>query len=161
MEEYDKPEGKTLDKVLDVSNKVCKSLAKMYMRGFAIDKDVLEEVKQDFETELSEIEDRLQSQVKRLMGDTPINLNSPEQVSQVIFSRILKNKKEWILAFDNVEDKDDFRKIVRDNSYLMVKTKASICHTCKGKGRVHKIKKDGTPFAKPSRCPDCDTRGYL
>ena len=161
MEEYDKPEGKTLDKVLDVSNKVCKSLAKMYMRGFAIDKDVLEEVKQDFETELSEIEDRLQSQVKRLMGDTPINLNSPEQVSQVIFSRILKNKKEWILAFDNVEDKDDFRKIVRDNSYLMVKTKANICHTCKGKGRVHKIKKDGTPFAKPSRCPDCDTRGYL
>ena len=161
MEEYDKPEGKTLDKVLDVSNKVCKSLAKMYMRGFAIDKDVLEEVKQDFETELREIEERLQSQVKRLMGDTPINLNSPEQVSQVIFSRILKNKKEWVLAFDNVLDKDDFRKTVKDNSYLMVKTKASICHTCKGKGRVHKIKKDGTPFAKPSRCPDCDTRGYL
>jgi DNA polymerase I-like protein with 3'-5' exonuclease and polymerase domains len=156
MEEYDKPEGKTLDKVLDVSNKVCKSLAKMYMRGFAIDKDVLEEVKQDFETELREIEERLQSQVKRLMGDTPINLNSPEQVS-----RILKNKKEWVLAFDNVLDKDDFRKTVKDNSYLMVKTKASICHTCKGKGRVHKIKKDGTPFAKPSRCPDCDTRGYL
>jgi len=161
MEEYDKPEGKPLDKVLDVSNKVCKSLAKMYMRGFAIDKDVLEEVKQDFETELREIEERLQSQVKRLMGDTPINLNSPEQVSQVIFSRILKNKKEWVLAFDNVLDKDDFRKTVKDNSYLMVKTKASICHTCKGKGRVHKIKKDGTPFAKPSRCPDCDTRGYL
>ena len=66
------------------------------------------------------------------MGDTPINLNSPEQVSQVIFSRILKNKKEWILAFDNVEDKDDFRKIVRDNSYLMVKTKANICISTTG-----------------------------
>tara|TARA_R110002012_G_scaffold54244_5_gene139172 strand:- start:3439 stop:5487 length:2049 start_codon:yes stop_codon:yes gene_type:complete len=160
QEEYSKPEGKSLDKVLDVTNKVCKSLTKMYMKGFAIDNTKLEEVKKDFEEELQDIEQRLQDQVKNLMGDTPINLNSPEQVSQVIFSRILKDKKAWALAFESVDNKDDFRKTVKENSNIMVKTKASICHTCKGKGRVHKIKKDGTPFAKPSRCTECDTRGY-
>ena len=32
---------------------------------------------------------------------------------------------------------------------MMVKTKASVCHKCNGKGKIHKIKKDGTPFAKP------------
>ena len=43
---------------------------------------------------------------------------------------------------------------------MMVKTKASVCKTCNGEGKIRKIKKDGTPFAKPSRCVDCDTRGY-
>ena len=39
------------------------------------------------------------------MGDTPINLNSPEQISQVIYSRILQDKKKWAVAFDYVENK--------------------------------------------------------
>jgi DNA polymerase I-like protein with 3'-5' exonuclease and polymerase domains len=94
------------------------------------------------------------------MGDTPINLNSPEQVSQVIYSRILHDKKKWAIAFDYVDEKEDFKQAVKDNSSMMVKTKASVCQTCKGKGKIYKTKKDGTPFAKPSRCTDCDTRGY-
>ena len=94
------------------------------------------------------------------MGDTPINLNSPEQISQVIYSRILHDKKKWAVAFDNADTKEDFRKAVKENSSMMVKTKASVCKTCNGEGKIRKIKKDGTPFAKPSRCVDCDTRGY-
>ena len=160
QEEYDKDESKSLATVRDVTNKVCKALTKMYLKGIAIDRDALAQVKKDFVQELNEIEGRLQEHVKRLMGDTPINLNSPEQVSQVIFSRIVKNKKEWALAFENVIDKDDFRKTVKENSSLMVKTKASICEACNGKGKVFKTKKDGTPFLKPNRCPECDTRGY-
>jgi len=160
MDEYDKVESKSLVTVRDVTNKVCKALTKMYMRGIAIDREALAEVKRDFVQELNDIETRLQDHVKRLMGDTPINLNSPEQVSQVIFSRIVKNKREWVLAFENVIDKDDFRKTVKENSNLMVKTKASICDACNGKGKVFKTKKDGTPFLKPNRCPECDTRGY-
>jgi len=159
-EEYSKDGSKSLVTVRDITNKVCKALTKMYMKGMYVDKVALAEVKTDFVKELGEIEGRLQDHVKRLMGDTPINLNSPEQVSQVIFSRIVKNKKEWALAFENVVDKDAFRKIVKENSNLMVKTKASICDACNGKGKVFKTKKDGTPFLKPNRCPECDTRGY-
>ena len=160
LEEYDKPEANSLTNVRDVTNKVCKTLTRMYMNGFNIDKKALQEVREDFESELIAIEQRLNAQVKELMGDTPINLNSPEQVSQVIYSRILCDKKRWAVAFDNVASKDDFKQAVKDNSAMMVKTKASICKTCNGKGKIHKKKKDGTPFAKPNRCPECDTRGY-
>lgn len=160
MEEYDKPESKSLIKVRDVTNEVCKTLTKMYMNGFKIDKKALQTVRSDFEEELVAIERRLQEQVRELMGDTPINLNSPEQISQVIYSRILYDKKKWAVAFDLVDGKEDFKQAVKDNSAMMVKTKASVCHKCKGKGKIHKTKKDGTPFAKPNRCPECDTRGY-
>jgi len=160
MEEYDKPEAKSLINVRDITNNVCKTLTRMYMNGFKIDKDALQEVRKDFEEELVGIEKRLQEQVKNLMGDTPINLNSPEQVSQVIYSRILCDKKKWAVAFDTVDGKEEFKQAVKDNSGMMVKTKASVCQTCNGKGKVFKTKKDGQPFAKPTRCPDCDTRGY-
>ena len=130
------------------------------MNGFNIDRMLFQDVRWDFEDELIKIERRLNAQVKELMGDTPINLNSPEQVSQVIYSRILKDKKQWAVAFDYVENKDEFKQAVKDNSSMMVKTKASVCQKCYGKGKVYKIKKDGKPFAKPTRCPECDTRGY-
>ena len=160
MEEYDKPEAKSLINVRDITNEVCKSLTKMYMNGFKIDRRALQDVRLDFEQELIGIEKRLQEQVKELMGDTPINLNSPEQVSQVIYSRILCDKKKWAVAFDYVDGKDEFKQAVKDNSGMMVKTKASVCTKCHGSGKVYKTKKDGNPFAKPSRCPECDTRGY-
>ena len=60
------------------TNKVSVALAKIYKRGFKVDVDTLESVQQEFQNEKSEIEKRLQVQVKELMGDTPINLNSPK-----------------------------------------------------------------------------------
>ena len=52
MEEYDKPESQSLVKVRDINNEVCKTLARMYMNGFAVDKDALAQVRKDFEDEL-------------------------------------------------------------------------------------------------------------
>ena len=34
------------------------------------------------------------------MGDTPINFASPEQISQMIYSRKVKNKKNWAEMFN-------------------------------------------------------------
>jgi DNA polymerase-1 len=59
-----------------------------------------------------------------------------------------------------VDDKEEFKQVVKDNSAMMVKTKASVCQTCNGRGKIYKTKKDGTRFAKPNRCTSCDTRGY-
>ena len=160
LDEYNKPEAESLVNVRDTTNKVCKTLTKIYMNGFSIDKVALKDVRKQFEDELLQIENRLNAKVKSLMGDTPINLNSPEQVSQVIYSRILYDKKKWAIVFDNVEDKEEFKQTVKDNSAMMVKTKASVCQTCNGKGKIYKTKKDGTRFAKPNRCTSCDTRGY-
>ena len=160
LDEYNKPEAESLVNVRDTTNKVCKTLTKIYMNGFSIDKVALKDVRKQFEDELLQIENRLNAKVKSLMGDTPINLNSPEQVSQVIYSRILYDKKKWAIVFDKVEDKEEFKQTVKDNSAMMVKTKASVCQTCNGRGKIYKTKKDGTRFAKPNRCTSCDTRGY-
>jgi len=160
LDEYNKPEAESLVNVRDTTNKVCKTLTKIYMNGFSIDKVALKDVRKQFEDELLQIENRLNAKVKSLMGDTPINLNSPEQVSQVIYSRILYDKKKWAIAFDTVEEKEEFKQTVKDNSAMMVKTKASVCQTCNGRGKIYKTKKDGTRFAKPNRCTSCDTRGY-
>ena len=160
LDEYNKPEAESLVNVRDTTNKVCKTLTKIYMNGFNIDKVALKDVRKQFEDELLQIENRLNAKVKSLMGDTPINLNSPEQVSQVIYSRILYDKRKWAVAFDTVEEKEEFKQAVKDNSAMMVKTKASVCQTCNGRGKIYKTKKDGTRFAKPNRCTSCDTRGY-
>ena len=159
--EYEAPEAQSLLGVRDINNDVCKTLTKMYMSGFKIDKDALAEVRQQFETELAEIEQRLNTTVKTIMGDTPINLNSPEQVSQVIYSRKVRNKKEWAVLFEYVNTKDEFLSAYKSNSDMMMRTKAHTCLKCNGTGKVRKTRKDGKPFAKPTKCDACEAKGYL
>ena len=160
-QEYKAPEAQSLIAVRDISNEVCKSLTRMYMNGFKIDKNALAEVRQQFETELAEIEQRLNATVKTIMGDTPINLNSPEQVSQVIYSRKIRNKKEWAVLFDYVNTKSEFISAYKSNSDMMMRTKAHTCLKCDGTGKVRKTRKDGKPFAKPTKCDACEAKGYL
>ena len=125
-----------------------------------MDRDALEHVRTTFERERKEILDRLQATTRELMGGTPINLNSPEQMSWVIFSIKPNNKKEWVDIFDYVDDKG-FRDAVRKNSKMLFKTVASTCPKCSGYGRVHKKRKDGTLYKIPNKCTDCDGRGFL
>ena len=68
-------------------------------RGFAVDSDALETVRKEFTQEKMDIEKFLQKEVKDFMGDTPINLNSPEQLSWLIYSRKPINKQEWPIVF--------------------------------------------------------------
>ena len=89
--DYQDPASTSLHNVRDITFRTCKSLARMYMRGFRVDTTALEHVRNEFQQERNEIEDRLQKKVRELMGDTPINLNSPEQLSQVIFGRRVHN----------------------------------------------------------------------
>ena len=97
-----------------LTNKVALTLAKIYQKGFAVDLNKLEEVRVEFETEKHEIEKRLKLQVKQLMGDTPINLNSPEQMSWVIYSRKPKDKTTWTHNFDSYMKKLDYINAVNE-----------------------------------------------
>ena len=89
-----------------------------------MDRVALQRVREEFEQEKIAIQERLAKQTRELMGDTPINLNSPEQVSQVIFSRSVNDKKEWVGLFEFTKDKKEFLSAVRENSTLIKKTKA-------------------------------------
>ncbi len=170
-QDYAKPEAESLHNVRDITFRTCKALTRMYMSGICVDRTALQKVRHEFEQEKAEIEDRLQRKTRELMGDTPINLNSPEQVSQVIFSRKPLDKAEWVKVFDYDDSgdykavahskcKDKFNKIVASNTRVIKKTKASTCSTCNGEGKKYKKRKDGTFYKIPNKCKDCDAKGY-
>jgi len=158
--DYGETEAASLHTVRDVTFRTCQTLTRVYMSGIRVDRTALDAVRLEFEREKADIEDRLQHKVREIMGDTPINLNSPEQMSQVVFSRKVNNKKEWANLFEHVRDKREFKQAVDKNSAIIKRTKAFTCPTCTGTGKTYKIKKDGTKFAKPNKCKDCDARGY-
>jgi len=153
-------DARLMDTVI-FTNKVCLALAKIYRRGFKVDVDVLNDVKDEFEKEKQEIEDRLNKQVKEIMGDTPINLNSPEQLSWIIYSRKPKDKTTWMNNFTPYMSKEELLRNVKANSNIMYKTVAERCPVCHGTGRIKKLKKDGTPYANLPKCVNCHSLGYV
>ena len=159
-QDYATTEAASLSAVRHVTFQTCKTLTRMYMSGIRVDLQELERVRHDFEKEKAEIEDRLQKKVRELMGDTPINLNSPEQMSQVVFSVSIRNKKEWAELFEFVNTPQEFKAAVKANSTPIYRTKAFTCPTCNGEGKTYKVKKDGTKYARPNKCKDCDARGF-
>jgi len=146
---------------VSLTNRVSVTLAKIYQNGFTVNMSKLNEVRDEFEQEKSDIEKRLNIQVKELMGDTRINLNSPEQMSWVIYSRRPKDKLEWANTFSPYMDVKEYKKNVKDKSDIVYKTEAKQCTDCQGTGHYRKVKKDGTPYARPTKCDNCDSIGYL
>ena len=146
---------------VDLTNQVAVCLARIYQRGFTVDINKLDEVRKEFEQERSDLEQALQEHVRKLMGDTPINLNSPEQLSWVVYGRKVLDKQYWGNAIDPYMNDIDFRGLVAAGTQRLYKTKATQCRECNGSGQIRKVKKDGTPFAKPNKCSSCGGSGYL
>ena len=144
-----------------LTNQVAVTLGKIYRRGFKVDVSKLDEVRVEFEKEKQNIEHRLTQQVRNLMGDTPINLNSPEQMSWVIYSKKPIDKAMWANNFHPYMEIKEYKDKVREYSNTMFKTQAVKCDACKGEGYIRKVKKDGNLYSKPSRCSACNTSGYL
>jgi DNA polymerase I-like protein with 3'-5' exonuclease and polymerase domains len=154
------PADAGLMNTVNLTNQVAVCLARIYQRGFTVDKTALETVREEFEQEKKQLIDDLQAHVRKLMGDTPINLNSPEQLSWVIYSRKVKDKQHWINAIDPYMDDKEFRRLIKKDTDRLYKTSAEQCAICKGTGYIRKTKKNGMPFARDSRCPHCDGAGY-
>jgi len=155
------PADSGLRGTVDLTNQVAVCLARIYQRGFKVDLSVLEDVRTEFEQEKQQLETDLQDHVRKLMGDTPINLNSPEQLSWVIYSRKVLDKQYWGNAIDPYMDDADFRSLIAGGTQRLYKTNAEQCRDCYGSGQIRKVKKDGTPFARTNKCQTCDGAGYL
>ena len=151
----------SLKGTVDLTNQLVIHLTKIYQRGFKVDKDVLEEVRQEFQAEYDQLTVDLEAHVREVMGDRPINLGSTEQLSWVVFSRKPIDKGTWPELFDDRMSDTDFKRSVKLNSEVLYKQKAKKCNTCYGTGQIRKVKKDGTPFARTNKCGTCDATGYL
>ena len=145
---------------VDLTNQVAVCLARIYQRGFSVDLQELDAVREQFEKERDDLQKDLQQHVRKLMGDTPINLNSPEQLSWVVYSRRVTDKQFWANAIDPYMNDVDFRSLIAGGTERVYKTKAVQCTVCNGTGYIHKTKKDGSPYTNPTRCKTCDAKGY-
>jgi len=154
-------ESASLMNTVVLTNEVAVCLARIYQRGFAVDISKLDEVRSEFENERDVLVKELQSQVRKVMGDTPINLNSPEQLSWVIYGRKVTDKPEWSSKIDPYMNDGEFRSMMLQGTERLYRTKAKQCTDCSGTGYIRKTKINGEPFAKPSRCNVCHTAGYL
>jgi len=155
-----KLDGTTLHDSIDLTNQLALHLAKIYQRGFKVDTVALDAVRKEYEAERDDLVRSLEKHTSELMGDRPINLNSPEQLSWVVYGRKPDDKKQWATLFEGRMVDAAFKSTVTKHSTKLYKQKAKQCKTCYGSGQIRKVKKDGNPFARPSRCAGCDGCGY-
>ena len=153
-------DNRLLYPIVELTMETCVVLARIYQNGFTVDLDALEQVRTQFQEEKQQIEQELQVQVRELMGDTPINLNSPEQLSWIVYSRKPINKTDWANGADPYMSQDAFKRFINGSSEPVRKTKAKKCTECNGNGTYFKKKKDGSDFKKPSKCATCNGLGY-
>jgi DNA polymerase I-like protein with 3'-5' exonuclease and polymerase domains len=154
-------DNRILNPIVDLTNETCLVLADIYRNGFSVDMDALDQVRTEFENERAAISRTLTAQVAEIMGDTPINLNSPEQLSWVIYSRKPISKTDWANKVDPYMSPEAFKRLINELTVPVRRTKAVKCSECNGNGTFFKKKKDGNDFKKPSKCPTCMGNGYV
>jgi len=80
-----------IDLFYKIEMPLVKVLAKMEMNGVYVDKDFLRKLSTDYDLKLREMEEKIYD----LSGGMPFNINSPKQLSEVLFSRLgLKPRKK-------------------------------------------------------------------
>ena len=151
----------------------CDVLTDIERSGMAIDTAEMRKVDHDYQVEQAELTEYLNSTVKKLVGDTPINLSSPEQLSQVIYSYKLKDKKTWRDVMNigvDARGKPKRRPKMMESGFVRCidecfvptfKTQAKRCLFCNGKGTIQKYKKDGTPYKNTTKCVHCEGTGFI
>lgn len=168
-----KEEMGSLQSVLDLSNDMLLFLCEMERNGIRIDLDELERVELDYLKEKESIEKKLNFIVSDVMGDTPINLNSGIDMTQVVYSRVVKDRELHKATFNIGVDArgktlyaprmsaNKFANAVRNTTRVVKKTIAHQCPNCKGKGFYQKYKKNGEPYIRTTTCKNCDGTGVL
>jgi len=173
MDDLKMAKNKGLLMTLKMMNEFLIVLSDMERNGININLIELGQVEKEYRAEFAYLKQKIDKIVYKQMGDTKINLSSPEQLSWLIYSIKPKDKKEWCKIFNIGIDKNtgknkrrpnysrqQFRNLVDNNVDKIYRTVAEQCIGCKGKGVIKKVKKDGSPYKKYSKCSECDGDGY-
>ena len=162
-----------MNKHIKLMNGFLPVLSQIERNGIKIDVEALQRVKEAYKKEKLELERTMHEIMREVMGDTPINFASPEQISQMIYSRKVKDKKHWASMFNiGLNEKGKpltrprmsvgaFVRSVKALTERVYKTTAIHCNTCSGKGSFFKRKKNGQLWKKETKCRICKGKGYL
>ena len=160
MARFANSENSSMQSVLDLTMDTCFELALIYKRGIKVDLVELTKVKTEFEEERASLSEELMEFVEELMGDTPLNINSPEQLSTLVFSRKPTNKKTWALTVNAFMSDSKFKECMKSMTGPVYKTKAAKCFMCNGTGMVQLLTKKGIPRKNKNICKECNRMGY-
>ena len=174
MDDLKMAKNKGLLMTLKMMNEFLVVLSDMERNGININLEELNSVEKEYRAEFAYLKQKIDKIVYKQMGDTKINLSSPEQLSWLIYSVKPKDKKHWAKIFNVGVDKStgknkrrpqysrlQFRNLVSDNTETIYRTTAEQCIACKGNGVIKRIKKDGSPYKNYTKCSDCDGDGYV
>ncbi len=157
-------------------NEMCQVLTEMENTGMKVSVDALTNIREQYRNEYNELNEFLDEEVKRTMGDTPINLDSPEDRSKVLYSRAVTDKKLWASTFNlgyeqygstkrkkrvRKYKQDDFIRKVRTYTTVVPHTESHQCSSCKGRGYFNPLKKDGTIGKAKRICKTCGGDGVV
>jgi DNA polymerase I-like protein with 3'-5' exonuclease and polymerase domains len=173
QQDLEKPSNVGLRPVFDLMNEMLEFLVEIESNGIRIDLDALAEVEEEFVREKAEIESRLERIIIEVMGDRPINLNSGADMSMVVYSRKVKDKDHWKQVF-NIGTTPSGKPLppprmsasafgteVRKQTEVVKRQIAHQCGECEGRGKIRKLKKDGTPYKRETKCPQCTGSGAV
>lgn len=161
---------------VEMMNEMCIVLTDMERNGIKIDLEALDALDIEYSAEKELLEKELNFLAQEAMGDTPINLNSPEQLSTLIYSRKIKDKKRWAEIFNLGTtphgsgrrakrpipyEKKKYNQLVNGLTEVVYKTSTRQCPDCKGKGKVSRKRKDGTYGKLRYNCTVCTGLGIL
>ena len=164
-----------LQATVNLTNEFCAVLRDIEAPGIAIDMDALESVKKKFTEEHTQLVNECTLVCKQLMGDTVVNLDSPQQLSQVIYSHYIpeENYAKWISTFNIGKDNrnkplrrprmelGELKANIRSMVKPVHKTRAHQCEVCRGYGKTFKTRKDGQPYARGNICKACTGAGVI
>lgn len=162
-----------MQSVVNLSNKLCVVLSHMRCTGIRIDQKALEEVENEYRTELARLDHDLREIVFRVMGTEHYNLNSLDDLSAIIYSIKITDKARWKDVFGlgtdergkkkrpNKLSKQDFDNTVRKYAKVLRRVgSVDNCSLCEGTGFITRVKKDGTQYKRKTKCPSCGGMGY-
>jgi len=146
----------------------------MEMNGIHIDVPGLDLVEQEFKEEFGTIAQKIKTIIWEQMGDTPINPSSGEQLSWLIYSRKVTDKKKWAQMFNigidkatkkkkkrPIFSKSKFKDAVNFNTTIIKKTMATQCEKCSGDGTIQRVKVNGDRYKNLSKCDACEGTGLI
>lgn len=169
------PEIKAMMPAIELSMKALAVLISMERTGIYINQEALKTVELEYRLEAARLEKLMQEMVIEVMGHRPINLNSSEHLSWVIYSRKVNDKKAWADIFNiGTEERGSvfkpkylrrysfskFRNLIVENMTTLHRQDAEQCSICAGKGKIQKVKVDGTPFKNLTNCSSCGGNGF-
>lgn len=150
---------------IEMMNEFSLCLVDMEDAGIKIDNVELERLIVEYTKKVQDLEVLLQTLAQKAMGDTEINLNSPEQLSMLLYSRKVRDKKQWKELFEldrkfpKSYPRPQFVKIVTGCTETVYRTKAKPCGYCRGTGVLDKKRKDGSSYKRIPRCFNCKGAG--